>query len=85
MADLVTQQELFDGQACFNPNDIGLILAFQDLWEKYRPYTDRDEWPTSYYNELSDIASKHGVSYVSPKHLGKLTAVEGVGSTTTVH
>lgn len=82
MADLVTVQELFDGQAHFSPADVAIILDFQDLWRKHTGNGDLTDWPASYYNDLSDLAHKHGVMYTAPSHIGKLT---GVGSTTTVH
>lgn len=85
MADLVTQQELFDGQASFSPKDVGLILAFQKLWDDHKDSTHLDEWPAGYYNDLGKLAHTFNVGYKSPKHIGSLTTVEGVGSSTTVH
>lgn len=83
--DTVTLQDLFEGQASFTPKNVGIILDFQELWEKHKPSSDQDEWPVSYYNDLSDIAAKYNVSYKSPTHLGVLKSVTEVGSSAVLH
>ena len=82
MTDLVTMQELFDGQKSFDIHQARLNVAFHELWKKHSSDKSLDEWPASYYNDLSDMAHTFGVVYSTPTHLGKLTEV---GSSTTIH
>lgn len=85
MTDRVSMQELFDSQAYFLPKEVGLLKDFDQLWEKYRASVSKADWSIDYHKDLQVIADKYDLDYDMPHHMGKLTAVKGVGSSTVVH
>lgn len=85
MSDSISMQEIFDSQAIFSPKEVCLLKDFDELWAKYRAEYSNPSWSIHYHKDLQAIADKHDLDYDFPKYMGKLSAVEGVGSSTTIH
>lgn len=83
--DRLTLQELFDTQSEFSPKEIGVLVDTQKVWEKYSEEYLQATWSPAYHRDMKAVADKYGIQYKIPSHMGNLTGVEGVGSTTTLH
>jgi len=78
----LTNQELFDSQACWTPTQIQMLMDFHNLWSKYYDEAKAGRMSASYYKEIKELSDEYMVAYTEPKYRAGL---QGVGTPATLH
>jgi len=79
---MISPQELFNSQAEFTPQLVGILNEMIDLQKRYHHETGNTTFSEPYYKELKEIADNHELEYTEPKFRSGLKGMNGgVGST----